>query len=362
MPKLKRFLLRYEPPGIGLEVQMDDGEVEIIHKDLPEASEIHSAGAIHTVVDKIIANSDSLLTAKRHKPALIQLLERLYMLEADDVGPSGDEEERVSGASPKANGLGSLLQEGNRVIMIGLKGDQIVHNGESGILTKCKPDKQKFEVNVYVNGAASKNFVKVKGAEHLVPAAASSTLACGYAVVIRGLRSHTELNGCLGRVEECHEESHRYEVRAIEGGQLFRVKQENLVPIDPSFSPQPVAKENREPNIPPAVTKAPGTSSMGAGEASAMQPGTDSGEFLEPGSLVELHGLKTAVQHNGQTAEVLSVDRTKLRCEIRLTNDGSVKTIRTDNLRLLPRPSKASPRNPRRNKDSSSQKAADRGK
>lgn len=60
--------------------------------------------------------------------------------------------------------------------------------------------------------------------------------------------------------------------------------------------------------------------------------GEDEGAF-PVGSLVELVGLKTAMAYNGQTAEVLSVDRSRHRYEIRL-GDGSVKTIRAENVVL----------------------------
>lgn len=33
----------------------------------------------------------------------------------------------------------------------------------------------------------------------------------GPEVAIRGLRNHVELNGCIAKVSECHEESQRYE-------------------------------------------------------------------------------------------------------------------------------------------------------
>eukprot|EP00971_Amphidinium_carterae_P269495 5346204-Amphidinium_carterae.1 len=36
--KLKKFLLRYEPPGVGLEVEHADGDIDVRHKDLPSTN------------------------------------------------------------------------------------------------------------------------------------------------------------------------------------------------------------------------------------------------------------------------------------------------------------------------------------
>merc|ERR1719356_2378471 len=86
------------------------------------------------------------------------------------------------------------------------------------------------------------------------------------------------------------------------------------------------------------------------------------GETFEPGSIVQLVGLKTSMCYNGQTAEVLSVDRVRCRYEIRL-NDGSVKTIRAENVRLMSGPTSKGV-SPRRSKEprgggGGSSKAAD---
>lgn len=367
MPKkLKRFLLRYDPPGLGFEVQGPSEETEVVHKDLPPASQITGSEDIYREVDRII-EEDDLLTKKRHRPALIQLLGRLYQVEVKSEDEEDPESPAKSKSSPKAEGPGSLLQEGNQIVLVGLKNDLAVHNGELGVLSKCRHDKHKYEVHVTNSGVD----VKVKGTEHLILVAPKFTpLSVNTAVVIRGLRNHTELNGCLGRVVECHEETHRFEVRAIESGQLFRVKQENLVPIDNSFGAL-LAKENVQPavnptprglkkDVPTSTTAGVATSTIPTELAASLAPGGEDGEVFEAGSIVELQGLKTAKDYNGQTAEVLSVDRVRSRYEIRLS-DGSVKTIRSENVRLVSRPSKQSPRTTLRRKEGAT-KAADRGK
>jgi hypothetical protein len=238
------------------------------------------------------------------------------------------------------------------VVLLGLKGKGVVHNGELATVTKARGEKQKYEVLITGRSAVEGGeTLKVKGVEHMVPMAPKGTgLAVGTHVAIRGLRNHTELNGCLGRVVECHEESHRFEVRATESGQLFRVKQENLIPIEAIPGAVGASKENREPN-----TTVSGGASSSAPIGNASDGGERfEGEVFELGSQVQLFGLKTAMNYNGQNAEVLSVDRARCRYEIRL-GDGSVKTIRAENLILVSGPtSKASPRS--RRKDGAGQK------
>jgi len=358
--KLKRFLLRYEPPGVGLEVE-ENGEIEVRHKDLPLSGEVKNRQDISSEIDKLIDSEPDLLSKRRHHRALVQLLGRLYQIQVDDeaeidpaVGKASPKE--TNNADPYAEG--SFLEEGQSVCMIGLKGKQQIHNGELGTLTRIKGDKGKYEVLLTPSRGSTEQpeTIKVKGAEHLVPVAPKD-LSVGTHVAIRGLRNHIELNGCLGRVVECHEETHRFEVRATESGQLFRVKQENLVPIESCPQVQAAlanAKENREPNAntTPRLNKKEGSGAaseakLGADAATAISsPGAGAAgdeDTFEAGSVVQLAGLKTAMVYNGQTAEVLSVDKSRGRYEIRL-GDGSVKTIRAENVRLVSQPSKASPR------------------
>eukprot|EP00930_Biecheleria_cincta_P095756 TRINITY_DN87678_c0_g1_i1.p1 TRINITY_DN87678_c0_g1~~TRINITY_DN87678_c0_g1_i1.p1 ORF type:complete len:363 (+),score=75.59 TRINITY_DN87678_c0_g1_i1:47-1090(+) len=332
--KLKRFLLRYDPPGVGLEVE--SGEVQ--HKNLPKQEDIHSREDVKSVVDQLIESEPTLLTRKRHRSALIQLLGRLYQVDVEaeeDDGPGRGSDD--DGGSPMAASNTGDIQEGQMMVVTGLTGKLQVHNGECVTITKARADKHKYEAELL----HSREAIKVKGAEHFLRINTEATLAVGVHVVIRGLRNHIELNGCGARVEECHEESQRYEVRAIESGQLFRVKKENLVlihlPPGMAAAYSMAAKENQEPNANNPPRKKEGglpAASNNVGEAQ-LHPGGDAGDgMLEVGSTVELAGLKTAQAYNGQQAEVLSVDRVRSRYEIRL-GDGSVKTIRAENVRLL---------------------------
>lgn len=390
--KLKRFLLRYEPPGIGLEICEDKENIQVVHKDLPAAESIGSGKDIYDIVDDLIA-SEEFLTKRRHRTALITLIARLYQVEVD-----AQEEEEKDGPSPAqktaearspvdqgaanssyaapASPVDAGIQEGTQVVLIQLKGKLQVYNGEVATVTKARSDKQKYEVYIALNRSEPET-LKIKGAEHMVPVAKGAALTVATHVAIRGLRNHVELNGCLGRVVECHEESHRFEVRATDSGQLFRVKQENLVAIEAIGAAVVASKENREPNTaasPRLKKDASGPSSStamgGAGAESAaslaaapaqrdaLGDGAGEGDTFEPGSIVQLVGLKTAMCYNGQQAEVMSVDRARCRYEIRL-GDGSVKTIRAENVRLVSGPSKTSPRT-RRGKDGASGKEANR--
>jgi len=369
--KLKRFLLRYEPPGIGLEVEevsaAGQSSCQVVHKDLPHGSSVTTSKDIHQVVDSLIAEESILLTKRRHRPALIQLLGRLYQVEVEPTDDEGDATNRPAergatqaAASTREESPGDGgIQEGQQVVLIGLKGKQQVHNGELATVLKAREEKQKYEV-MLVDRKANPDgeALKVKGVEHMVPTAPKGTgLAVGTHVAIRGLRNHIELNGCLGRVVECHEESHRFEVRATESGQLFRVKQENLIPIEAIPAVIGASKENREPNTSPRLDKkgaggGASSSAPGGGLGDNTCPplgGEAEGDVFELGSTVQLFGLKTAMNYNGQSAEVLSVDRARCRYEIRL-GDGSVKTIRAENVRLISGPSKTTPRT-RRAKD-----------
>ena len=109
---------------------------------------------------------------------------------------------------------------GQSVVLTGLTGSQQTFNGEVAVVVKARGDKQKYEVEV------KGQVVKVKGKEHLLQVSIKGSLVAGAFVAIRGLRNHVELNGCVARVAECHEESQRYEVRALDSGQLFRVKKD----------------------------------------------------------------------------------------------------------------------------------------
>lgn len=367
--KIKRFLLRYEPPGIGLEVEAEDGKCDVVHKDLPSGDEVaNSCKAIKGIVDNLIAEESQLLTRRRHRNALLQLLARLYQVELDEnddedggaLRKNGAEEEEAAAPSASIPAESeTVIKEGQQVVLVGFTGKLQTRNGELAVVSKARGEKHKYEVQVGPGRAGeAAETLKVKGTEHIIPAASRGTpLAVGTHVAIRGLRNHIELNGCLGRVVECHEESHRYEVRATESGQLFRVKQENLIPIE--ALPSGLSKENREPNTAtPAVRKA---EPVLGGEGNAGS-GTEEGgaDMIEVGSAVQLVGLKTAMSFNGQTAEVLSVDRQRGRYEIRLA-EGSVKTIRAENVRLVAPPpgapgkseQKTSPR-PKKPKDGAS--------
>eukprot|EP00929_Paragymnodinium_shiwhaense_P034309 TRINITY_DN18692_c0_g1_i1.p1 TRINITY_DN18692_c0_g1~~TRINITY_DN18692_c0_g1_i1.p1 ORF type:complete len:387 (+),score=100.92 TRINITY_DN18692_c0_g1_i1:88-1248(+) len=385
--KLKRFLLRYEPPGVGLEVEVD-GEVNVRHKECPPATEVTSADDICHIVDELISGEPELMSKRRHRPALLQLLGRLYQIDVTDAAdnnaaPAGDNQPQSPSGAPKESARSEatdqegkaessdIFHEGQAVILIGLKGKLQVYNGELGTLVKVKAEKGKFDVQLSPTKADPQlnEVLKIKGSEHILICAPKGTqLAVGTHVAIRGLRNHIELNGCLGRVVDCHTEQHRYEVRATESGQLFRVKQENLVPIECSAHIPPAMKQrpaeaadatasSTTPRLPKATPAPAGTA---AAQASAQGLG-DGDDFFEPGSQVQLSGLKTAQQYNGQAAEVLSVDRARGRYEIRLV-DGSVKTIRAENVILVSAPLRPSPRGKKARDSSTSGKLTDRGK
>mmetsp|Transcript_55315 Transcript_55315/g.109897 ORF Transcript_55315/g.109897 Transcript_55315/m.109897 type:complete len:289 (+) Transcript_55315:67-933(+) len=146
----------------------------------------------------------------------------------------------------------------------------------------------------------------------------------GTLVTICGLQNHVELNGTRCRVVEIHEATHRLEVRTTEGGRLYRVRPDNLTVAE-------------APNQPGNATSSATTERETNGSPHGLS-GLISWDSLEPGTHVRLEGLQTARDFNGRTAVILSTDRAVGRCEIRM-EDGSVKTIRAENLRAVSEPS-----------------------
>jgi hypothetical protein len=361
--KIKRFLLRYDPPGVGLEID-DGGNIDVKHKDLPNASTVTSPEAIAQVVNQLIAEEPTLLTKRRHQTALTQLLGRLYQVELGETADEAAAPALPAATMREESSPEAGIQEETEVVLIGLSGKKQAFNGEMATVKKVSGSRDRPKYTLLLRRENEE--IKVTGLEHVIPTSQGATLSVGMHVAIRGLRNHIELNGCLGRVVECHEESHRFEVRATESGQLFRVKQENLIPIEANQRIMEAignaAKENREPNTSPRINKNEAGGGASSSAATGQAP-TQGGSFpsrgldgemevFELGARVQLYGLKTAMNFNGQTAEVLSVDRQRCRYEIRL-DDGSVKTIRAENVRLYgPAPAKTSPRSKR--KDGSS--------
>lgn len=127
---------------------------------------------------------------------------------------------------------------------------------------------------------------------------------------ITRLRNHGALNGTIGRVVEYNQATSRYEVRATETGQLFRVKPDNVVPL---------ADQEKPPLAPP----------------SSGLPDEPTQKKIRVGCVVVLFGLKNAAALNGEEAEVLGIDEEKARMDIRLKSDGSVKKVKSDNVRLV---------------------------
>lgn len=78
MLKLRRLLLRFDPPGLGLEyVDCDEGCIDVRHKSLPSKEEIHLSGDVYRLAFELVRSELELLTEK-HWGALVQQLARLY--------------------------------------------------------------------------------------------------------------------------------------------------------------------------------------------------------------------------------------------------------------------------------------------
>lgn len=326
--KLKRFLLRYEPPGIGLEVD-DHGVTDVRHKDLWVAEDVRSRREINVLVDRLIADEPEILTKRRHRPALVQLLCRLYQFhdesmdgeEAEQDSPGDADAEPSSPAHSSAESTG--LQSGQQVVLIGLRGNLQVHNGQLGTLTTASAEKGEYEILLHPGRSAKQaEILKMRSSDHIVPVALSTGLFVGAPAVIHGLSNHIDLNGCVCRVVRCHSEAQRYEVRAMETGLHYRMKRDNILPIQPcahTFSIAAKFDMDKTPSL------------GGTGE-----------DLFKPGSTVQVVALRNAIHFNGQLAEVLHIDRAKGRYGIRM-RDGSEKTIRFANVRLVSGPSSFRP-------------------
>lgn len=221
--KLKRLLLRYEPPGVGLEVERD-GVLDVRHKDLWLAPYVRSERQVHLLVDKLLAEEPEILQRQKHWPVLVQLLCRLYQVTPLDSGSE------PSSAEASTESLG--LSVGKHVVLVGLKGQLRGYTGALGTLVKARPEKGEYEV-MLKSPSKTAEVLKLKAAECIVPVTPNAGLAASSLVAIHGLQSQAELNGALCRVLKCQGETQRYEVLALETGTLYRVKRENVLPLLP---------------------------------------------------------------------------------------------------------------------------------
>lgn len=313
------------------------------HHEFPPATEVTTVDDVKRLADEMIENVD-ILTHKKHRRAVLHLIGRLYKLEAmvEEEIRSDDESQDASNAD--------MFKPGDAVVLVGLSKSQKSLNGEVGTVRQLRADKGKYELQLQ----EGEPLLKVR-AEHMVPVATGMVLTVGAPVAIRGLRNHVELNGCLGRIVEHHEEMNRFEVRATDSGQLFRVRQENLVPVDAKAIPPGSGhveprdtKENREPNVsshahaygPQTPLRAGASHTSSPANAANEQTGNEEMVFPK-GSIVQLVGLRSSMNFNGAQAEVTAVDRVRNRYEILLA-DGTLKTIRAENVLLVSAP-KSSP-------------------
>lgn len=391
--KLKRFLLKYEPPGIGLEIEDASGDTDVRHKALP-ALEGVDGRAIGSLVDGLLRGEPELLSGKRHTAALTSLLSRLYQV--DILAPEQEEEEEEE--DPKAPS--SLLpavkspaqvaggpapgadaefrwrpHEGMRAAVLGLQGDLAVLNGQEATVSKVKVQGEKCEVLVNCPPDPPRT-LKVKGFDRLLPVASSGSLVPGVRVVARGLRQDVELNGTLGRVVNASSDGQRIEVQPVVGSQLLSMRPENLTIVEvppghpaehllprdrlgsPSKGGRPSSKssgspsKSRAPAMPslakPSVASDPmadaphsGRKEKRAAAKLASQGHMDGAKAKASsatngpiGAVVELCGLTSNASFNGLRAEVLSVSPDGSTFEIRM-EDGSKKKLRAENARFV---------------------------
>lgn len=344
--KLKRFLLRYDPPGVGFEVE-EDGVTVVHHRDLRTAEEVHSPEEIRQLADELIAGEPAIKFKSKHRPALQQLLGRLYRMEVPEERLSSSLQTRMDNnitnnrnnnnqdclqnqdLSSEDEARLSGLQKGQTVVLFRLQGNLQVHNCQTGVLIKASRDKSRYEVKMAGESRMRKtgdfggtgNFggtrtgdpqhgiVKLRTAENILPVAPNNALSIGAHALIRGLHNHHELNGNLCKVVQCFEEAQRYQVCEFKTGLYFRMKLENLIPLMQCNHVLRIAFQ-----ISPSTTPEP----------------RDTGP-LKPGTMVTIVGLKTATVFNGQRALVMDADPVNQRYLIKM-EDGSQKTVKMGNV------------------------------
>lgn len=385
--KLKRFLLKYEPPGIGLEIEDASGGTDVRHKALPSLEGVDDH-AIGNLVDGLLRGEPELLNGKRHAAALTSLLSRLYQV---DICPAEDTKSPVLPAVTSPMAAGSALpvsaggptptgsagavpasggdtephwkpHEGMRAVLLGLQGELAFLNGQEATLTKVRLQGEKCEVMVH-DPPEQPKILKVKGFDRILPLGPSGSLVPGARVVARGLRQDVELNGTLGRVVNASADGQRIEVQPLVGSQLLSMRPGNLTIIDVppghpaeelwfragSAKARPSSKSSGSRKVPampslakpniasdPMANPSPRKDKKAARAAAGLSQQASEAKASSGviGAVVELCGLTSNATFNGLRAEVLSVSPDGSTFEIRM-DDGSKKKLRAENARFV---------------------------
>lgn len=344
--KLKRLLLRYNPAGIGLECADEAGEISVIHKDLPKAkaedggfSEANfTFDEICELANTLIDGEPALLSKKKHYQAICQLLGRLYQIDEKECQTAEekankkkkkdkdkDKDKESNHSSTQADSQESqhgVFCVGDKVILAGLKPP---HQGQNNYIGTVVRLLEKGKVEVVPEDGNPSEPIKLKSGplvrvqDRPLGTSKPGDIPVGTKVAITRLRNHGALNGTVGRVVEFNQSTQRYEVRALETGQLFRVKPDNVVPL---------VDQDGEEVLPPTVKPPISLAKL------EKVPGD---QTITQGCIVSLCGLKNAAWLNGEEAEVLAVDDEKSRLDIRLKHDGSVKKVKSDNVKFVRR-------------------------
>jgi len=340
------LLLRYNPAGIGLECADEAGEISVIHKDLPKAkaedggfSEANfTFDEICELANTLIDGEPALLSKKKHYQAICQLLGRLYQIDEKECQTAEekankkkkkdkdkDKDKESNHSSTQADSQESqhgVFCVGDKVILAGLKPP---HQGQNNYIGTVVRLLEKGKVEVVPEDGNPSEPIKLKSGplvrvqDRPLGTSKPGDIPVGTKVAITRLRNHGALNGTVGRVVEFNQSTQRYEVRALETGQLFRVKPDNVVPL---------VDQDGEEVLPPTVKPPISLAKL------EKVPGD---QTITQGCIVSLCGLKNAAWLNGEEAEVLAVDDEKSRLDIRLKHDGSVKKVKSDNVKFVRR-------------------------
>ncbi|CAE7268978.1 RAD5B [Symbiodinium necroappetens] len=101
--KLQKLLLRWAPPGLGLQILQDDGTESVMHKELPGKEEVTCAEQVQAMAKNLCVEHPELLAKKRK--VLTAQLARLYEV---DLAPSSSSSTTPS--SSKSSSSSSVAQ------------------------------------------------------------------------------------------------------------------------------------------------------------------------------------------------------------------------------------------------------------
>lgn len=169
------------------------------------------------------------------------------------------------------------------------------------------------------------------------------TLELGDRVELKGLKSKPELNGKPGILKAWDDEGKRWSVKLEHTGSLVSVKLANLSFLEkrqdrtPSPErPAPACNDELDHTMfsqQLACWSCRGTMRLASGELCPTCVGTGRAPTLAVGERVQLRGLRSKPELNGQTGNIMGWDNNALRWSVQLDFRAGFMNARTQNLK-----------------------------